>query len=273
MPCVIQRRGISSGSSTSTVLPSTNQDIIPDAPSRPRRRSGLSLSTSTKIKTYFGRWRWAIIIFSVSIILFITWIFAGSNNAQSSPNWNHLDENVDSSKPIIDSRHVVQTSLPLSKFSDLSYALQNSDLVALYFAASWCPMSTPVSHLLDSTFGENVVLLTHDGKRKTLSIVYISSDKTIDEFNGYIRNRNWIAVPYESSQRNLLKRHFSTCAKRELVELDIDRMHEIPTIIVIDSATHGIITFNGVNDLETLGEESLEHWKDIQSWTRTAKVE
>jgi hypothetical protein len=50
-------------------------------------------------------------------------------------------------------------------------------------------------------------------------------------------------------------------------------MHEIPTIIVIDSASHGIITFNGVNDLETLGEESLEHWKDIQSWTRTAKVE
>ncbi len=166
-----------------------------------------------------------------------------------------------------------RTSLPLSKFSDLSYTFENSDLVALYFAAAWCPMSTPVSLLLDTIFGDNDTLLNLDGTRKSLSIVYISSDKTIDEFNKFVHNRNWVSVPYESPQRTLLKRHFSTCAQSELVELGIDRMYEIPTIIVIDSATHGIITFDGVKDLENLREESLEHWKNMQGWIQTAKVE
>jgi hypothetical protein len=160
------------------------------------------------------------------------------------------------------------SKLPLSKFSELEYALATSDLVALYFAASWCPMSTPISIALDLAFGNGDILLTNDGIRKELSIVYVSSDKTLDTFNGYIHNRKWLAVPYESKERNDLKRHFSTCAKIELEELDIDRKHEIPTIIVIDSKTHGIITTNGADDVGHMGDEALQHWKDVQDWIR-----
>ena len=152
------------------------------------------------------------------------------------------------------------SKLPLSKFSELKYALANSDLVALYFAASWCPMSTPISIALDSAFGNGDILLTNDGIRKELSIVYVSSDKTLDTFNGYIHNRKWRAVPFESKERNDLKRHFSTCAKIELEELDIDRKHEIPTIIVIDSKTHGIITTNGADDVGHMGDEALQDY-------------
>jgi len=89
------------------------------------------------------------------------------------------------------------SKLPLSKFSELKYALANSDLVALYFAASWCPMSTPISIALDLAFGNGDILLTNDGIRKELSIVYVSSDKTLDTFNGYIHNRKWRAVPFD----------------------------------------------------------------------------
>ena len=160
-------------------------------------------------------------------------------------------------------------SLPLSKFSELAYALENSNLVALYFAASWCPMSTPISIALDRAFGNDDILLTNDGGRKELSIVYVSSDKTLDTFNGYIHNRKWLAVPYESKERNDLKRHFSTCAKIELEELDIDRKHEIPTIIVIDSKTHGVITTNGADDVDHMGDGALQHWKDMQDWIRS----
>ncbi|KAL7524372.1 hypothetical protein ACHAXR_000550 [Thalassiosira sp. AJA248-18] len=163
-----------------------------------------------------------------------------------------------------------QLLLPLSQFSELSYALQNSDLVALYFAAAWCPMSTPVSFALDEAFGKNDMLLTPKGGRKSLAIVYVSSDKTINEFNGYLHNRNWIAIPFESSQRSELKKHFSTCAHRELKELNIDRRHEIPTIIVIDSQTRGIITTNGADDVDEMGSNALDHWKDMQRWLRIA---
>jgi len=133
-------------------------------------------------------------------------------------------------------------------------------------------MSTPISLALDSAFGRTDMLLSNEGGRKILAVVYVSSDETLDEFNGYIRNRQWLAVPYESKQRNDLKRHFSTCAKRELEDLNIDRKHEIPTIIVIDSETHGIITTNGADDVDQMGEDSLQHWKDIQDWIRNIRT-
>jgi len=195
---------------------------------------------------------------------------------QSAPGHNHREE-----QDIPSLSHKAQhsprstnghSSLPLSQFSELSFALQNSDLLALYFAASWCPMSTPTSRALDDAFGKNGVLLTPEGGRKTLSVVYVSSDKTLDEYNGYIHDRNWIAIPFESPQRSQLKRHFSTCAHRELEELGIDRKHEIPTIIVIDSQTQGIITTNGADDVDQMGEGALEHWTDMQTWIKKTAV-
>lgn len=158
--------------------------------------------------------------------------------------------------------HNVST-LPLSKYLELSYALENSDLVALYFAASWCGMSTPISHLLDETFGESDQVLTMEGGSNTLSIVYVSSDKTVGDYNDYIEGRNWIAVPYESPERNQLKEHFKTCSFPEVKELGIKREHEIPTIVVIDASNHEVLTYEGVKDIRELEESALDNWLDL----------
>ncbi len=267
---VVQRR-VSSNVVSLAVLPSTNHDMTSGAPTRPRRRRlGFIFSLSANDGNFVGRRRAVI---KAVTILSLAWIILFGLNSISPRNFTRHDEKIDSSIISINQLRLRQTSLPLSNFSDLTYALENSDLVALYFAASWCPMSTPISILLDSTFGKHYdMVLTPNGERKTLSIVYVSSDKTIDEFNAYIHDRNWLFVPYESAERDLIKRHFSTCAERESDSLGIDRMHEIPTIIVIDSATHGVLTFNGVHDVESMREESLGHWKDIQDWIRKAKV-
>lgn len=157
-----------------------------------------------------------------------------------------------------------EPALPLSKFSDLSYALKTSDLVALYFAASWCGMSTPISRALDEAFGDSDEVLTLDGQRKTLSIVYVSSDRSLEDYRDYISGRNWLAIPYESEERTLLKQHFKTCARPEMGELGIDREHEIPTIIVIDSSNHEVLTTEGVKDMRYLKEEALDHWIQLQ---------
>ena len=154
-------------------------------------------------------------------------------------------------------------ALPLSKYSELSYALENSEIVALYFAASWCGMSTPISHLLDEAFGESDQILTMDGRGNTLSIVYVSSDKTVGDYNDYIEGRNWIAIPYESPERTQLKEHFKTCSFPEVKELGIKREHEIPTIIVIDTSNHEILTYDGVKDMRQLEDSALDHWVDL----------
>jgi len=164
------------------------------------------------------------------------------------------------------SRHLDRSKFyeqrPLDRFSELQYALEHSKLVLLYFAASW----SPISDALDEAFGKGDVLLTRNGQKKTLSIIYVSSDKTLQEFTEYTRKRHWLPIPFESPEKNQLKRHFATCAHRELEELQFDRKHEIPTGIVIESRTQGIITTNGADDVEEMGAGALEHWLKMQGW-------
>mmetsp|Transcript_3447 Transcript_3447/g.7595 ORF Transcript_3447/g.7595 Transcript_3447/m.7595 type:complete len:276 (+) Transcript_3447:186-1013(+) len=268
---IIQRRV-----SASATLPITRNDVGKQT----RHRQRLDSSFSPYDRTSPIRWIFVFLV-SMAIALLIwkppTLSFFGFKTQTSS---QHQDESLPnqqqkSSRDLIPRSRDGHSALPLSHFSELSFALQNSDLVALYFAASWCPMSTPISLALDEAFGKSDMLLTPGagGERKTLSIVYISSDKTLYEYNEYLHDRNWIAIPFESTQRNQLKRHFSTCAHRELEELGMDRKHEIPTIIVIDSHTQGIITTNGADDVDQMGEKSLDHWKDMQGWIRKTTVD
>lgn len=154
---------------------------------------------------------------------------------------------------------------PLAEFESLRFALENSRLVMLYFAASWCRMSTPVSERIDTELNE--ILLrpgTEPGlQRHGLSLVYVSSDTSAEEMERYIENRNWITVPYDSPERNELKRHFSTCSKPEIVPLGIERKREIPTIIVLDGETEQVLTYKGVTDLNEFGSAALDSWMEL----------
>ena len=210
-----------------------------------------------------------VIISTFTIVgVFVVWEVA-SFVGSFGPSRNNSLQIHDDTHNSVGSRHLDRSKFydqrHLDRFSELKYALEHSELVLLYFAASWCPMSTPVSEALDEAFG-NDVLLNRDGKKKTLSIVYISSDRSLEEYNKYIRGRQWLAISFESPERNNLKRHFATCAHRELEELQFDRKHEIPTGIVIDSTTQGIITTNGADDVSEMGAEALDHWLKIQQW-------
>ena len=177
--------------------------------------------------------------------------------------------------PVAASSLTLGVGASLSKFKSLEKALTNSKIVGIYFAASWCDMSTPVSNALEKVFSagdslQNRVLSndTPDGEKKDLSIVYVSSDESEEDMKVYSRS-NWINVPFESTDRNELKRHFRTCAQIEMEELGIDpRRFHIPTLLIIDSVTHGVLSTNGVDELEEYGTNVLDHWLQIQALTR-----
>jgi hypothetical protein len=163
-----------------------------------------------------------------------------------------------------------ETNLPLSTFPSLRYALRNSDLVILYFAASWCRMSTPVTELLDETF-QNVLLVPPDEERPQgdllhrhgLSLVYVSSDEDEEDMLNYLKP-NWMHVPFHSEEREALKRRFAVCARRELAELGMERKHEIPTAVILSGRTHNVLTFHGVKDVQEYGIEAVQHWADLE---------
>jgi len=160
--------------------------------------------------------------------------------------------------------------LPFEKFPSLKYASENSDLIALYFGASWCPMSTPITKFLDETFSLSGLLLPprsgHEDEEelkmdKPLSIVYVSSDR--NEFDaGKYGSEEWIRVP--ADQRTLLKQHFQTCAKTEMIKLRVERMYEIPHLTILDAKSGSILTRDGVKDLVEKGDRALEHWIGLQ---------
>mmetsp|Transcript_22945 Transcript_22945/g.65016 ORF Transcript_22945/g.65016 Transcript_22945/m.65016 type:complete len:303 (-) Transcript_22945:321-1229(-) len=169
--------------------------------------------------------------------------------------------------------------LPLDEFESLQYALKNSRLVGLYFGASWCPICTPFTKFLDDTF-HDVLLPPPEGsdhdppaERADFAIVYVSSDKTEEEMREYIKDKNWMAVPFESEERAALKKHFQACAKRELKELQMERKYEIPTLMILDGETHGILSRDGVEDALRNGEDSLEHWNNMATLTEQINEE
>ena len=156
---------------------------------------------------------------------------------------------------------------PLAEFSHIQYALDNSEIVALYFAAAWCPMSTPITELLDQKLGDILLPPPSDTadppiQRQGISLVYVSSDNSDDQMKSYMR-KNWMAVPYESEERNNLKRRFRTCAKRELEPLKMERDYEIPTIIIISGESRQVLTYSGVADLKEHGAQAVDHWMEL----------
>lgn len=162
-----------------------------------------------------------------------------------------------------------QEELELYQYSYLRYPLLNSKIVLLYFAASWCPMSTPVTNQLDSLFRALLlppVPLLDDGnvprtmKRHGASLVYVSSDKSQDSMEDY-QKENWMVIPFNSPDRQNLKKRFRTCAKIELETLGMeDRDREIPALIIISGETHQVLTYDGVDDVKQKGGDAMSYW-------------
>lgn len=196
-------------------------------------------------------WAVAIVLTLVALVLF-------------------LGRSVTEPSPYMEEEYEEVGVLPLSEFETVNRALDNANIVALYFAASWCPMSTPITTLLEEHFSSLPNLLytgEETVQKKELAIVHVSSDSSESAMQNYLMP-GWIAVPFDSDEKNALKKHFSVCAKSELEDLGMERKFEIPTLIILDGETRGVITTNGVHDLEHQGAKALDRWIELQSIIR-----
>jgi hypothetical protein len=173
-------------------------------------------------------------------------------------------------------RQKQQQSKPLAHFPTLQYPLQHTKLIGLYFAASWCTKSTPVTQALDEYFRDIILPPKSEDEeavrelkmdRYPLAIVHVSSDTKEAKFQDYIR-QNWIAVPFDTPEKTALKRKFQVCAQPEVEFLGIDRKYEIPTLLIVDSETQTILTANGVEDLEEFEGKALQHWMELHDLVR-----
>jgi len=106
--------------------------------------------------------------------------------------------------------------LPVDKFPFLKSVLDGAEMVGLYFAASWCPMSTPVTSMISGDMMPEAIgaatkaleTVGANSGKSPIDIVYVSSDETAEQMDAYIDSEwtNWKSVPFDSDERTELKR-------------------------------------------------------------------
>jgi len=231
---IMQRR------SAAAVLPVTKADEKATRPKKRRgkRKSSPSLTRLVILATAFG----------VMVVGVRRFLFGSSSTSVASTDRTLQETN----------------GPPLSQFPSIQWALDNSEIVGLFFAADWCPQSTPVTNLLDAVFVSSLFEPRDDDKplkeKHVLTIIYVSSDRNEDHMHKY-RRSHWHWVKYHGEERANIKRHFKTCAKREMKGLGMERReHEIPTLIVISGRTRQVLTYDGVTDVQEKGIEALDKW-------------
>lgn len=160
------------------------------------------------------------------------------------------------------------------QFPSLQSILRDHDIVALYFAAAWCPMSTAVTELLHDSLGATMMMnldmaaaATADGPTtmttnpSSFALVYVSSDESITQFDQY-RKTWWQYVPYENvMERQQLKQLLRTCAKREMESLNMTapRDAEIPHLDILRYGQ--LLTREGIQDVRERGSTAISYWR------------
>ena len=106
----------------------------------------------------------------------------------------------------------------------------NKKIIGLYFSASWCPPCRKFTPIL-STFYEDM-----DDYYDDIEIIYISSDKTQNEFNEYWEHMTFPALSYYDREK-----------KEELTKLY--EVKQIPALIFINENGE-LITKDGKKIIE-----------------------
>ena len=147
--------------------------------------------------------------------------------------------------------------------SSLTLSSKTSPILGLLFAASWCPDCNASGVV--STVGRVLAA----AEQHAVDIVYVSSDISEAELLQF-KPPSMRHVPFDNVElRTALKRQFRTCANREVGEVmlgtHIQRLHGIPTLILLDTATGKVLTTNGVEDVMNADSPSqvLRKWKGM----------
>jgi Thioredoxin-like len=166
-----------------------------------------------------------------------------------------------------------------TQFPSLRPILSDYVVVGLYFAAAWCPMSTTVTELIHDTFAATMTMMTttdttidttttssdqndpqKSSPQKPFALVYISSDVSVVQFDGY-RKPWWHYIPYDQAEeRRSIKQYLRTCARKEMEGLNITapRDAEIPHL---DILRHGVLlTRAGITDVRARGSTAIAYW-------------
>ena len=125
----------------------------------------------------------------------------------------------------------------------LSQIKDGSPLVALYFSAHWCPPCNKFTPKLDEFY------TTVNNDEKEIEIIFVSLDNSKNEFKEYYNTMPWVAVPYDSNNRELIS--------------EIFEIQGIPSLFVFTNEGK-LIDKNGRNTISSKKLGAINHWKSLK---------
>jgi nucleoredoxin len=132
-------------------------------------------------------------------------------------------------------------------------ALQNKDLVLLYFSASWCPPCQAFSPRLKDFYN----LVSKDSR---VEIVYVSSDRNVPDFEGYFGKMPWLSLPPADSAP------IKSALAQQL------KITGIPALIVLDVATGNFVTDQARTDVDGWKSKGGDATAVVAAWKAVEAV-
>eukprot|EP00537_Pseudo-nitzschia_pungens_P003932 CAMPEP_0172365864 /NCGR_PEP_ID=MMETSP1060-20121228/12282_1 /TAXON_ID=37318 /ORGANISM="Pseudo-nitzschia pungens, Strain cf. cingulata" /LENGTH=236 /DNA_ID=CAMNT_0013089439 /DNA_START=94 /DNA_END=804 /DNA_ORIENTATION=+ len=127
-------------------------------------------------------------------------------------------------------------------------------LIGLYFSASWCPPCQRFTPLLTEFY------LGAKASKSGLEIIFVSSDRGLDEFNEYYKKMPWLAIPAVEGSAKIKQNLSNTLG-----------VTTIPSIAIIDAKTGEIVLGGEARDdiIQAAGNGELiaatiEKWKNAE---------
>ncbi len=124
-------------------------------------------------------------------------------------------------------------------------AIEDKELLAIYFSAEWCPPCRAFTPMLV----EATETLKEAGK--SFEVIFVSSDRNPRDMFSYMKSYNmpWLAVPHGGSVASALSQRYG--------------VRGIPTLIVIDG-NGNTISANARNEIGAKGAVAYEDWMAIR---------
>mmetsp|Transcript_4228 Transcript_4228/g.5466 ORF Transcript_4228/g.5466 Transcript_4228/m.5466 type:complete len:178 (+) Transcript_4228:101-634(+) len=116
--------------------------------------------------------------------------------------------------------HDISTLLPVELLQDKVGNTASLDdlkgkVIGLYFSARWCPPCKGFTPKLAEFYN------ALQSESKNFEVVFISSDRTKEEFNNYFEEMPWLALPFDSRpKKDELSKKFGVVGIPTLVLLD-----------------------------------------------------
>ncbi|RLN91415.1 hypothetical protein BBJ28_00006104 [Nothophytophthora sp. Chile5] len=130
-------------------------------------------------------------------------------------------------------------------------------LLALYFAADWCPDCRAFQPTLNAFYEQANV------STQQLDVVFVSSDTDEEAQLAHFTNKHgaWWMIPRAAEIRNELRRKYGIRNGKDDVEVGVTHRNSgIPALVIVRRSGE-VLDFQGVQQVERDGVQALATWQ------------